>query len=354
MIRTKLGAACLLLLSIQWPLTGLASNDNDLLPTERSNVEIFKNISPLVVNVHNLRTLVTSDFIQREIQTAMGTGFLWNQQGYLVTNYHVVSNANKIVVTINKGKAVPARVVGGFARKDIAVLKIDDEESLKQLPNFKQFPFADSSELQVGQNALAIGNPFGLDRTLTIGIVSATGRDIPGFGGIINNMIQTDASVNPGNSGGPLLDSHGRLIGMNTLIFSRSGTSSGIGFAVPSNDIKRVVEQIIQYGKVKQAVIGVQIFNDAISNYLDVTGVIISKVLPDTPAAKAGLRGTKRDQNGNIRLGDIIVKMNDRPIKTVEDLYQVLDNVKPGDSVNLQYQREGKILDLKLSTMDLK
>lgn len=332
----------------------MAVTESELLPNERSNIAIFKNVSPLVVNVHKLRTLVTSDFVQRDVQTGMGSGFLWNQQGYVVTNYHVVAGANKIAVTMGKGKTVSARVVGGLARKDVAVLKIEDPEALKLLPNFKQFPLADSSELQVGQQALAIGNPFGLDRTLTTGVISALGRQIPGFGGVVNNMIQTDASVNPGNSGGPLLDSQGRLIGMNTLIFSQTGTSAGIGFAVPTNDIKRVVDQVVQYGKVKQPAIGVQIFNDEVSNYLGIKGAIISEVIPNTPAAKAGLRGTLRDQNGQIRLGDIIVKMNDHLIKSYEDVYQVLDNINIGDTITLQYLRDNKTHEAKLTTIEVK
>lgn len=352
-MRNKILTLTFILFGLQVASGACAANDNDLLPTERSNVAIFKNISPLVVNVHKLQTFVTSDFVQRDVQAGMGSGFLWNQQGYIVTNYHVVSGANKIAVTMGKGKTVSARVIGGYARKDVAVLKIDDAEALKLLPNFKQFPLADSTELQVGQQAIAIGNPFGLDRTLTSGVVSALGREIPGFVGIIHNMIQTDASVNPGNSGGPLLDSQGRLIGMNTLIFSRSGTSSGIGFAVPTNDIKRVVEQVIQYGKVKQAAIGVQIFNDDVTNYLGVKGVVVSDVLPNTPAAKAGMRGTLRDENGKIRLGDIIVSLNGHPINTYEDLYQILDNISIGDTVVLQYRRNDKLTEVKLTTVEV-
>lgn len=344
----------LMLFSLAGPTAALAENEADLLPIERSNIAIFKNISPLVVNVHRLRTLVTTEFVQRDVQTGMGSGFLWNQQGYLVTNYHVVSGANKISVTLGKGKTVSARVVGGYARKDVAVLKIDDPEALKLLPDFKQFPLADSSALAVGQQALAIGNPFGLDRTLTTGVVSALGREIPGYAGIIHNMIQTDASVNPGNSGGPLLDSHGRLIGMNTLIFSHSGNSAGIGFAVPTNDIKRVVEQVIQYGKVKQAAIGVQVFSDDIAKYFGVEGVIISAIVPKTSAAKAGLRGTLRDENGKIRLGDVIVRLNGHPIKSYEDLYQILDNLNIGDTVDLEYQRNEKTQTVKLTTMEVK
>ena len=167
-------------------------------------------------------------------------------------------------------------------------------------------------------------------------------------------MVQTDTSVNPGNSGGPLLDSHGRLIGMNTLIFSQSGASAGIGFAVPANDIKRVVEQIIQFGRVKQAGLGVQIFNDEVSRYLGVKGAIVSDVVKDSPAAAAGLRGTQRDQSGQIRLGDIIVKLNAQPVESYEDLYHLLDGINIGDEVQLQYQRNGQLHDVKLKTMDAK
>ena len=160
------------------PVLAAPPTDDGLLPEERATIAVFKNISPLVVNVHKLRTFITSDFVQRDVQAGMGSGFLWNQQGYIVTNFHVVAGANKIAVTLGKGRAVPARVVGGLARKDVAVLKIDDVEVLKSLPNFKEFPLVDSSTLQVGQQAIAIGNPFGLDRTLTKGVVSALGREI--------------------------------------------------------------------------------------------------------------------------------------------------------------------------------
>jgi S1-C subfamily serine protease len=352
-MRRTLWSLSLVLCGLQGATAALASNDADLEPAERANIAIFKNISPLVVNVHRLRTMVTSDFVQRDVQTGMGSGFLWNQQGYVVTNYHVVAGANKIAVTVGKGQTVSARVIGGLARKDVAVLKIDDPQALKLLPNFKQFPLADTAELQVGQWTSAIGNPFGLDRTLTTGVVSALGREIPGYAGIIHNMIQTDASVNPGNSGGPLLDSRGRLIGMNTLIFSRSGSSSGIGFAVPANDIKRVVDQVIQFGKVKQAAIGVQIFNNEMSSYFGVKGVVVSDVLPNTPASKAGLRATMRDENGQIRLGDIITQLNGHPINTYEDLYQILDNIGIGDEVVLQYRRDDKSHEVKLTTIEV-
>ncbi|MDQ2994444.1 MAG: trypsin-like peptidase domain-containing protein [Pseudomonadota bacterium] len=351
-MRRKTVLISSLILGLVCPAALTATND-ELLPTERSNIAIFKNISPLVVNVHKLQTLVTSDFEERDVQSGMGSGFLWNQQGYIVTNFHVVAGANKIAVTLGKGRTVLAKVVGGFARKDVAVLKINDPDALKLLPNFQQFPLTDTAQLQVGQQALAIGNPFGLDRTLTTGVVSALGRQIPGYAGTLHNMVQTDASVNPGNSGGPLLDSQGRLIGMNTLIFSRSGTSAGIGFAVPANDIKRVVDQIIQYGKVKQAAIGVQIFSDDIANYLGAKGVIVSAVVANSPAAKAGLRGTLRDENGKIRLGDVIVKINGHPVSTYEDLYQILDNSGIGEEVQLQYRRDDALHDVKITTVEV-
>ncbi len=333
----------------------IAQTVQNLLPEEHNSIQLFDKVSPLVVNVHRLQTVLTQSLETLDIQSGMASGFIWNKDGYIVTNYHVVQQGNKIAVTLQKGRTVPAKIVGTYPRKDIAVLKIDDGEALKDLNlnGFVHFPVADSSKLKVGQKTFAIGNPFGLDRTLTSGIVSAVGREIPGIAGKIHNMIQTDASVNPGNSGGPLLDSSGQLIGMNTMIFSTSGNSAGIGFAVPANDISRIVEALIKDGKIKQPGIGVQVFSDMIADSLGVKGVIISTVIPDSAAKKAGLKGTYRDDEGNIHLGDIITEINNQPVKTFDDLNNVMEKVKTGDTVTIKFIRDKKEKKADIKTQEL-
>lgn len=343
----KLAATIVLLVA------SLQATASKLLPSEQTTINIFQRIAPLVVNVHRFRTVLTQGFVLRDVQSGMASGFIWNKEGYVVTNYHVIQQANKVAVTLQKGKTVQAKIIGALPRKDIAVLKIEDTSALEELHQFKQFPLADSSQLQVGQQTIAIGNPFGLDRTLTTGVISALGREVPGIAGNIRDMIQTDASINPGNSGGPLLNSQGQLIGMNTLIFSRSGGSAGIGFAVPTNDIKRIVEQFIRFGRVRQPGIGIQLFSDEISRFLGLKGVIISDVVPDTPAAQAGLKGSFRRNDGRIELGDIIIKVNGETIKHYTDLLDELDRIKIGETITLTIRRDKETIDVKVPTIDV-
>jgi len=323
-----------------------------LLPGEQNTIRIFERAAPLVVNVHRIRRVIDTRFILHDVETGTASGFLWNNEGYIVTNYHVIRNSNRVAVTMGRGTTVSAKIVGTAPRKDIALLKLEKLDVLQQLPSFSSMPLADSSQLQVGQQTIAIGNPFGLDRTLTTGIVSATGREIRGVAGLIRDMVQTDASINPGNSGGPLLDSQGQLIGMNTMIYSKSGASVGIGFAVPANTIKRVINQLIKYGKVKHPGIGVQIFNDQIARYLGVKGVIISAVTEDSPAAKAGIIATYRDDKGQINIGDIIVGVNGKPVNNYNDLYLVLDDVTIGDTITIKLKRDDKERSLDVQTID--
>ncbi len=350
----RFSAIALLALSLHCPHIHAQTVQN-LLPEERDSIQLFEKVSSLVVNVHRLQTVMTQSFETMDIQSGMASGFIWNKDGYVVTNYHVIQQGNKFAITLQKGRTVSAKVIGAFPRKDIAVLKIDDAQTLKDLNSigFEHFSVADSSKLKVGQKAFAIGNPFGLDRTLTSGIVSAVGREIPGIAGKIHNMIQTDASVNPGNSGGPLLDSSGQLIGMNTMIFSTSGNSAGIGFAVPSNDISRIVEALIKDGKIKQAGIGVQVFSDMIADSLNIKGVIISTVMPNSAGKTAGLKGTYRDDEGNIHLGDVIIEINNQPVKSYDDLNNVMEKVKTGDTVTIKYLRDKKEYKANIKTQEL-
>ena len=279
-----------------------------------------------------------------------GSGFIWDELGHVVTNFHVVADAPSLTVTLQDQRTFPARVVGTEPRKDIAVIKID-------APAGALAPIARHSErveLDVGQKVIAIGNPFGLDQTLTTGVVSALGRQVDGIGGVkIREMIQTDAAINPGNSGGPLLDSTGRLIGMNTMIFSKSGTSAGIGFAVPANTIARVVPQLIKMGHVQQVGMGIDIDPaQRLERRLRIRGVVVIAVRPDGPAAAAGVRGLKRTYGG-IDLGDIIVGIDAKPIQNYDDLYNELDTRKPDETIKLTLARDDKKVDVALKLITL-
>ncbi len=311
----------------------------DLLAHERNTISVFQNASPSVVFVHNLQQRREFfSFNVTEVQAGSGSGFLWDREGHIVTNYHVVQGASRVAVTLIDGKTYNARKVGVEPRKDLAVLKID-------LKRTNVVPFGDkvanSAEIRVGQKAIAIGNPYGLDHTLTVGTVSALGRSMSSIveGITIRDMVQTDAAINLGNSGGPLLDSSGRLIGMNTLILR--GTT-GIGFAVPSNTIKRMVSQIIRYGRTVQAGIGVSIFEDRIARSIGASGVVVREVYQDSPAEDLGMRGTSRDQYGRIILGDIIVAIDEEPIRNHDDMYNAFDEKNPGDEIEVTFLRDGE------------
>lgn len=328
------------------PLDGLLQN-------ERNTIEIFRKASPKVVYVNRLSkaTRFSHKILKK---SGTGSGILWDKEGHIVTNYHVVRGAYRLSVTIDH-HTVSAKVVGIEPRKDIAVLKVSSPKVLALLKSFVPFEMAKTSELMVGQKTIAIGNPYGLDHTLTTGVVSALGRQFPGIGGVsIHDMIQTDASVNPGNSGGPLLDSRGRLIGMNTAIFSNTGSSAGIGFAVPADDIQRIVSQLIQHGRVMLAGIGFQRVDQNTAQKLGVKkGILIARVLPRTPAAHAKLRGTMRLRNGRLQVGDVIVGLNGRSVKDYDDLYNMLVHVGVGEQVTLKLKRHGKMMNQTIKTIDI-
>ncbi|MBI5208838.1 MAG: trypsin-like peptidase domain-containing protein [Elusimicrobia bacterium] len=311
-----------------------------LRPEEENTIKVFSEASPSVVFVTNIAVERSFYLDEFAIPQGSGSGFIWDRSGYVVTNYHVVRGGDIFLVKLKDHTELKARFVGAEPRKDIAVLKVEAPQD-----KLRPLPLGDSGSLQVGQDAIAIGNPFGLDNTLTTGIVSALGRQVEGVGGVtIRDMIQTDAAINPGNSGGPLLDSGGRLIGMNTTIVSRTGTNSGVGFAVPVSFIKRIVPQLIKYGKVIQPGMGVSILTEGQKYYLigAVSGVVIREVSPGGPAEKAGLRGIGRDRVGGFVLGDIIVGINDDRIANYDDLYNALDRCKVGDTVTVKVVRDGK------------
>lgn len=331
-----------------------AKNLSDYLPNERNTIEIFQKSAPKIVFVHRLKTVMGHDYQRMHVPTGAGSGIVWDNKGHIVTNYHVIKGAEDLAVSFGK-ITVKARVIGVEPRKDIAVLAIKSPKALKLINKIKPFNVLGSKELLVGQKAIAIGNPYGLDHTLTTGVISALGRQVPGIGGVtIRDMIQTDASINPGNSGGPLLDSSGNLIGMNTAIFSRSGSSAGIGFAVPADDIQRIVNQIIKNGRVVLAGIGIQRVSELSASRLGIKrGVLIAETIKHSPAAKAGLHGTYRDGWGRIHLGDVIVALNGHPVDDYDDLYNLLSDVKVGDSVTLSIKRGKKSLRVKVKTIDI-
>lgn len=320
------------LLSGHFFLTANAFTNNDLTPDEQNNISVFKATNQSVVWVTN--TQMQKDYFSLnvyEIPGGTGTGFIWNQQGLVVTNYHVIQNANKITVTLSDHSNWEAEVIGIAPSKDLAVLKI-------KVRSNKLFPIkvGDSSMLEVGRKVLAIGNPFGLDATLTVGVISALGREISGENGTkLKGLIQTDAAINPGNSGGPLLNSKGELIGVNTAIYSPSGGSAGIGFAIPVNDVVKVIPQLIEHGRIMRPIIGIFPVEDSIARNYGIEGVIVLRTIKNAPAAKAGIEGLKRNRNGYIILGDVLIQIDNFPIRNNDDLMTSLEQYKPGDLVTV-------------------
>jgi S1-C subfamily serine protease len=326
-----------------------------LLSEEKNTIAVFQKASPRVAFIHRLTTVVDPFHQSFEVkESGSGSGILWDNKGHVITNFHVIRGADKFSVTLN-GITADATVIGYEPRKDIAVLEIRQKKLLDKIINIGPMEIAPTSALQVGQKALAIGNPFGFDQSLTVGVISALGRQVPGVGGVkIHDMIQTDASINPGNSGGPLLDSNGRLIGMNTAIFSESGNSAGVGFAVPATEIEHIVKQIIQNGRVKLAGLGIQPVAPSIANHFGINkGILVADVMPGTPAQQAGIIATHRDGIGRIILGDIIIALNGHPVKNYDELYHLLSHIEIGTVVELTVVRHGSPISLKIKTIDI-
>ncbi|HWV15872.1 MAG TPA: trypsin-like peptidase domain-containing protein [Cellvibrio sp.] len=307
---------------------------------ELNNVQVFEHARPSVVFVTNqqlVRDPRSYDVLS--VPAGTGTGFVWGQQGYIVTNYHVVENANKVMITLQDQSTWPAEVIGLAPERDLAVLKIK-----APVEKLIALPLGDSSQLSVGRKVLAIGNPFGLDATLTTGVVSALGREIESPNKRkIGNVIQTDAAINPGNSGGPLLNSQGQLIGVNTMIFSPSGASAGIGFAIPVNTVKDVVPQLIEHGRIIRPVIGFEPAPDQWARQAGIEGVAILRVFANSPAQEAGLLGVARNEWGQLVLGDVIVAIDDKLTANNDQLMSLLEKHKSGDKVNIKFMRQGKI-----------
>lgn len=318
----------------------------DLSEDEKATIALFKKASPSVVHITTVA--VRQDlwsFNVLEIPEGTGSGFVWDDRGHVVTNYHVIRGGDKARVTLQDQSVWEASVAGTAPDKDLAVLQID-------APRDRLVPLAigTSHDLQVGQKAFAIGNPFGLDQTLTSGIISALDRQIESVTRRpIRGMIQTDAAVNPGNSGGPLLDSAGRLIGVNTAIYSPSGASAGIGFAIPVDTVKRVVPQLIARGRLERPILGITLAEERLARRLGVgEGALVLEVVPGSGAARAGVQPTRRDRLGRIVPGDLIVAVDGKKVASVDDLFLALEDRKVGDRVKVTLKRGGTVRQVEI------
>jgi len=316
-----------------------------LAADELAHVELFKRSSPSVVNVTSLsaqRDMFSMNL--QQVPRGSGTGFVWDSTGHIVTNFHVIQGANGARVTLADQSSFDATLVGAFPDRDLAVLRID-------APKDKLPPLAlgSSRNLLVGQRVYAIGNPFGLDQTLTTGIISALDREIESFNGrTIRGVVQTDAAINPGNSGGPLLDSAGLLIGVNTQIASPSGASAGIGFAIPVDEVNRIVPRLIRDGRFVRPVLGISAGAANLQSALNLPqGVVLIQVVGNGPAAKAGLQAFRRGSRGEVVSGDVITAINAQPVTDLDDLLSQLEQLQVGDTVNLGVWRDGKSREVK-------
>jgi len=333
-------------------------NAADIVPytqDELENISVYERLNSAVVNI-TTETVAINWFLEPVPQDGgSGSGSIIDTRGYVLTNYHVIENAYKVFINLADGSQYEGSVIGTDPENDMAVLKFDPPKGQE----LQTVPFGDSGKLKIGQKVLAIGNPFALERTLTVGIVSGLGRPIQTSNqNIIRDMIQTDASINPGNSGGPLLDSMGRMIGINTMIYSPSGGSVGIGFAIPVNTAKRVVAELIQYGKVRRGWIDatvVQLF-PALVGYAKLpvsTGLLVSRTKRNGYAERAGLRqGTEPVRYGSSVIylgGDVITAVDGVKITRLADLYNALEDNRGGDKVPVEVNRNGKTVRLEVT-----
>jgi S1-C subfamily serine protease len=317
-----------------------------LSEAERANIELFERVSPSVVQVA-ARSAAANPLDEDEgAGDASGTGFVWDNNGHVVTNNHVVQNGREVAVKFASGEVAQAEVVGVAPNYDLAVLRI---KNARQLP--PPVALGSSNELKVGQSAFAIGNPFGLDQSLTSGIISALKRRLPTSSGReIANVIQTDTAINPGNSGGPLLDSAGRLIGVNTAIISPSGSSAGIGFAVPADIVNRVVPELIKNGRVPTPGIGIVAASEAVATRMGIEGVIVVRTAPRSPAERAGIRGV---DFGSGALGDVIVQADGKPVHRLSDLTDQIEQVGAGRNVRISLKRGSETRDVNVEVVDI-
>ncbi len=321
---------------------------------EQNSIEVYKSLAPgvaFITTSSQAQNLYGEDF---ETEKGNGSGSVIDAQGHILTNYHVVEGASKLTVSFGGAKVYPAKVIGGDPDTDLAVIQIEPGTD-----KLTVVPLGDSDQLDVGQKVLAIGNPFGLDRTLTTGVISGLQRPIRARNGRpIEGAIQTDASINPGNSGGPLLDKFGRMIGINSQILSPQGGSVGVGFAIPVNIAKRVFPQLIQYGEVRRPKLGATLYSVAqLSEQgikMPVTkGLLVRSVSAGGSAASAGLRGLSQDAGGELVLGDIITSIDGSAIADLDDLYKLLDKKQIGDTVQIEIYRNSKAQTVAVKLMPL-
>jgi S1-C subfamily serine protease len=313
----------------------------ELAADEKSTIELFERSRASVVFISTRQRV--QDFWTRNVFSVprgTGSGFIWDDAGHVVTNFHVIEGASEATVRLADGRDYKAGLVGVSPSHDIAVLRIG--VGFQRPP---PVPIGTSADLKVGQKVFAIGNPFGLDWTLTTGIISALDRALPSESGpAIDHLIQTDAAINPGNSGGPLLDSAGRLIGITTAIFSPSGASAGIGFAVPVDTVNRVVPQVIRDGRYIRPALGIEIdegINRRLGQMLQADGVFVLRVQPGSAAEQAGMQGARIADDGSFLPGDVIVGLEGKGVSGVGELLGRLDDYKVGDTVRLQVKRNG-------------
>ncbi|PSS33410.1 Protease Do-like [Actinidia chinensis var. chinensis] len=315
----------------------VVNSPRKLQSDELATVRLFQENTPSVVYITNLASrqdAFTLDVL--EVPQGSGSGFVWDKYGHIVTNYHVIHGASDLKVTLADQTTYDAKVVGFDQDKDVAVLRVDAPKD-----KLRPIPVGVSADLLVGQKVYAIGNPFGLDHTLTTGVISGLRREISSAatGRPIQDVIQTDAAINPGNSGGPLLDSSGSLIGINTAIYSPSGASSGVGFSIPVDTVSGIVDQLVKFGKVTRPILGIKFAPDQSVEQLGVSGVLVLDAPASGPAGKAGLLPTKRDAYGRLILGDIITSVNGTKVNNGSDLYRILDQCKVGDKVTVEVLR---------------
>lgn len=312
---------------------------------EKTIISIFNAAAPSVVYIFT-ENAATGFFGMRQIRQGAGSGFIWDRKGHVVTNFHVIEGARRIQVRLESGKAIDAAFVGGSPDHDLAVIRLR-----RTLSDIQPIPVGTSNNLQVGQTVLAIGNPFGLARTLTTGVISALNRRLPtATGREVMGVIQTDAAINPGNSGGPLIDSSGLLIGVNTAIISESGSSAGVGFAVPVDIVNEVVPKLIAKGKYPRPGIGIIVLDDEVAAGLGTVGVVIDRVMPNSEAERAGLEGV--DYRERV-LGDIIVAVGGKPVSNVNDFIRILQTFDIGNTVTLSIRRGDKVRDVVVTIMDI-
>jgi S1-C subfamily serine protease len=318
----------------------------NLAEFEKLTIELFERLSPSVVQVAGLSAKADLSDVEQQGGVQSGTGFVWDGAGHIVTNNHVVQGVGTLLVRFASGEVAKAEPVGQAPNYDLAVIRVSGSRALPP-----PLPVGSSADLKVGQAAFAIGNPFGLDQSLTTGVISALKRRLPTSAGReIGNVIQTDAAINPGNSGGPLLDSAGRLIGVNTAIFSPSGAYAGVGFSIPVDVVNRVVPELIRSGRVPVPGIGIQAAPEALSARTGVEGLVIVRTVPGLPADRAGLRGMDLSSG---TLGDVIVGANGQPVRRLADLTEQFEQVGVGKTIELRVSRGGSQRTVSLEVVDI-